>query len=145
MRQLILFLFFTIAITSTHAQNQLTFDHEALLVQNLDESVAFYTEVLSLEEIEDGTGQPHIRWFSLGRDKSLHLIEDKDFTREQQIGIHFALRAKDLDELMTTLKNKNIPFRNWQGEKNTFNDRPDGYRQIYVQDPDGYWIEINGK
>jgi len=44
---------------------------------------------------------------------------------------------------MKFLKSKNVNFQNWPGEKGTTNTRPDGIKQIYLQDPDGYWIEIN--
>ena len=44
---------------------------------------------------------------------------------------------------MKFLKDNNIPFENGKGEKNTITNRPDGVKQIYFQDPDGYWIEVN--
>lgn len=44
---------------------------------------------------------------------------------------------------MEFLRSKNVKFENWPGEANTTNTRPDGIKQIYLQDPDGYWIEIN--
>ena len=36
-----------------------------------------------------------------------------------------------------------IDFSNWKGELNTIQKRIDGKRQIWIQDPQGYWIEIN--
>jgi lactoylglutathione lyase len=36
-----------------------------------------------------------------------------------------------------------IPFSNVAGEMNTFTLRVDGVKQIYFQDPDNFWIEIN--
>ena len=36
-----------------------------------------------------------------------------------------------------------IPYSDWPGAAHTVNHRDDGVRQIYFQDPDGYWIEIN--
>jgi len=49
-----------------------SFDHYAINVDDVDESVAFYQKVLALEEIYDGTEQAHIRWLSLGNGMSLH-------------------------------------------------------------------------
>ncbi len=34
-------------------------------------------------------------------------------------------------------------FDDWTGKKNRIQHRSDGVDQIYIQDPDGYWIEIN--
>lgn len=143
MRYVLVLLFIGLSFHQGHAQSALSFDHEALLVKDLSRSVEFYTETLGLQEIENGTGLPHIRWFSLGGSESLHLIEDKNFSKENLIGIHFALRTENLDQLMATLKEQKVPFKNWQGAANTTNTRADGVRQIYLQDPDGYWIEIN--
>jgi hypothetical protein len=44
---------------------------------------------------------------------------------------------------MEHLEASNVPFENWPGEAGTTNSRPDGIKQIYLQDPDGYWIEVN--
>lgn len=123
----------------------LKFDHYAILVQDLEESANFYMDILGLKEIEDKTEQPHIRWFSLGKKMSLHLIEDKNHVQPDVKGVHLALRSKDLDGIIARLRAKNITFYNWLGMKNKTNARPDGIRQIYFQDPNGYWIEINGK
>lgn len=123
----------------------LKFDHYAILVQDLEESANFYMDILGLKEIEDKTEQPHIRWFSLGKKMSLHVIEDKNHVQPDVKGVHLALRSKDLDGIIARLRAKNITFYNWLGMKNKTNARPDGIRQIYFQDPNGYWIEINGK
>jgi len=48
-----------------------SFDHYAINVDDVDESVAFYQKVLALAEIHDGTGKDHIRWLSLGNGMSL--------------------------------------------------------------------------
>ena len=35
------------------------------------------------------------------------------------------------------------PFTDWPGNPGAIGVHRNGFRQIYVQDPDGYWIEIN--
>jgi hypothetical protein len=35
------------------------------------------------------------------------------------------------------------PFEDVAGNKNKITTRVDGVHQIWLQDPDGYWIEIN--
>ena len=37
----------------------------------------------------------------------------------------------------------NIKYGNWKGDSKEPQVRPDGIKQVYLQDPDGYWIEIN--
>lgn len=126
-------------------QTKLHFDHIALLVEDLSKSVQFYQEVLHLEEIFDATEQDHIRWFSMGGAAQLHLIEDKGNKVNHIKGFHFAMTVDNLDAFIAELKQKNIYFENWQGAEKTTNLRPDNIRQVYIQDPDGYWIEVNGE
>ena len=140
-----LFLFLSLQVCQSQQPPSLTFNHQAILVKNMDQSVAFYHVTLGLPEIEDKTEQPHIRWFSMGDNKELHLISDASAPEPPAKGIHMALNTTQLDELIAHLKKNNIPFENWMGEAGTTNTRPDGIRQIYLQDPDGYWIEINGR
>ncbi len=128
--------------TGNAQQFKFTKDHDALLVKDLDAAAAFYSEILGLKEIDNAGLGPKFRWFELDNKVQIHLIEsDEDFTPHK--GVHFALNVDDLDGFMQFLKAKKIPFENWPGDPNTTNTRPDGVRQIYLTDPDGYWIEIN--
>lgn len=122
---------------------ELTFDHNAILVKDLTESSNFYLNIIGLKEIENKTEKSHIRWFSLGGNSSLHVIEDKKHKVPDVKGLHFALHTKNLDAFIEHLKENNIYFENWPGEANTTNTRPDGVRQVYLKDPNGYWIEVN--
>ena len=44
---------------------------------------------------------------------------------------------------MARVADLGVPYSNWPGAPATVSVRGDGIRQIYVQDPDGYWIEVN--
>ena len=144
MRYLLLIPLFYATILSAQ-KTGLAFDHNALLVNDLMVSSVFYMEILGLEEIENKTQKAHIRWFSLGNGKELHLSENKNHKVLDVKGVHFAMKANDLDVFIAHLQANKIPFSNWHGQKNITNTRPDNVRQIYIQDPNGYWIEINGK
>ncbi|MBZ9729290.1 VOC family protein [Salegentibacter sp. JZCK2] len=111
-------------------------------VKDLKTSVNFYGNVLGLEQISNGGLGDHIKWFQLNNKVQLHLVESEEVV-EKNKGVHSAFNTDDLSEFMGFLRTKNIPFENWKGEKNTITNRPDGIRQIYFQDPDGYWIEVN--
>ncbi|MCX2679234.1 VOC family protein [Galbibacter sp. EGI 63066] len=132
--------------TKSEAQDfKLSFDHNAIQVKDLTESSNFYLNILGLEEIENKTEKSHIRWFSMGGDTSIHVIENKLHKVPDVKGVHFALRANDLDAFIAHLKKNNIYFESWPGEPKVTNSRPDGIRQVYLQDPNGYWIEVNGE
>lgn len=127
----------------TSAQNfHFNKDHDALQVKNLERSANFYKDIMKLKEIENGGLGSHIRWFQLNNSVQIHLIESEE-TIQKKKGIHMAFNTEKLEEFMDFLISKNVHFENWPGEKNTTNDRPDGVKQIYFQDPDGYWIEVN--
>lgn len=48
-----------------------------------------------------------------------------------------------MDGLVKRLKELKIAYSDWPGKPNTVTVRADGVKQIYLQDPDGYWIEVN--
>ena len=38
----------------------------------------------------------------------------------------------------------NVEYTTWLGESPGVTEREDGGRQLYLRDPDGYWIEVIG-
>ena len=144
-RRLVIFSF--LLSFSLFAQNNqsftLTYDHQALLVKNLERSFAFYSDILKLKEIQNLTGFDFIKWFSTGNGTQLHLIkgDTKDIATNK--GVHLAFSTPDFTAFIEYLDIKEINYVNYVGDKNEPNIRADGVKQIYIQDPDGYWIEIN--
>lgn len=130
--------------STTSAQNRFNFkkDHDALLVKDLEVAANFYKEILQLEEIPNAGLGDHIRWFQLSDKVQIHLIQSDDEIFPHK-GVHMAINTNKLSEFMEFLRSKNIHFENWPGEKYSTNSRPDEVKQIYFQDPDGYWIEVN--
>lgn len=144
MKKLIIALF-VLATYNCNAQTHpfsLGKDHDALLVKDVNRSAAFYSEVLGLEEIDNGGLASSIRWFQLDDLVQIHLIESEEVPASHK-GVHMSLYTSQLEAMMKFLQEKQIPFENWPGESSITNTRPDGVKQIYLQDPDGYWIEIN--
>lgn len=121
----------------------LTFNHYAINVSDLETSVQFYEQVMGLTQITNQTKKDHIRWFGIGEQLELHVIESD--TKEINLvkGVHLSLTLSNLDEFISHLDSLEIQYENWPGESKSTNIRPDGVKQIYLQDPDGYWIEIN--
>ena len=131
----------------THGQIQLPFNcifnHMAFPVKDLDRSLDFYKRVLHLEEITNRSGNQNIRWLSLGGEKELHLISGIIDPVQVNKGLHLAVSTRDVNILAKHLESMGIAYSDWAGIPNSVNVRADGVKQIYFQDPDGYWIEVN--
>jgi catechol 2,3-dioxygenase-like lactoylglutathione lyase family enzyme len=119
------------------------FDHYTIKVKDLEKSYTFYTEVLQLNEIENKTRKPTVRWLSVGNSQELHLVEGNSDDIKTNIGVHLAFKVKDLNPIIAHLKNNNITIYSSKGAPNETTIRPDGIMQVYFQDPDEYWIEVN--
>jgi lactoylglutathione lyase len=120
-----------------------TFNHLALSVLDIDRSVNFYKNVLNLTEITNRTKMDGIRWFSLGEDKELHLISIVKENVTINKAVHLALTTSNFDNFIKKLERENINYSDWPGTPNKINIRPDGIKQVFFQDPNGYWIEVN--
>lgn len=118
-------------------------DHIALSVKDVDQSLHFYIEVLLLEEIKNTASNSKTRWLSLTDKKQIHLIPRPKLDVITNKAVHFALATPNLDLIIKHLKSLNIEYSDWKGTPSKDYVRDDGIQQIYFQDPDGYWIEIN--
>lgn len=119
------------------------FNHIALSVKDVDESVAFYQKVLQLKEIKNTASDSKTRWLSFGEGKQLHLIPRPNSEIKINKAVHFALTTADFNSFVIYLKELKIDYSDWLGTPNKDYIRKDGIKQVYFQDPNGYWIEIN--
>lgn len=120
-----------------------TFNHIALSVKDVDRSADFYKKVLNLNEIANKTKIEGIRWLSLGEGKELHLISILIESVTINKALHFALTTANFDSFIKLLDEMKISYSDWQGTPQKINVRADGIKQIFFQDPDGYWVEVN--
>jgi lactoylglutathione lyase len=117
-------------------------DHTTVHVRDLPKSVEFYEKVMGLERIPDPFKDGRHIWFRTGGHEQLHVVSGATEPSEHDIEVHMAFRVTSLQDFMTRLDHMQVKYRNFQGDGKV-NARPDGVRQIYFQDPDGYWIEVN--
>jgi lactoylglutathione lyase len=122
---------------------ELRFDHSTLLVTDLEASAAFYEHILHLEPLETPWGPTApIRFFSLGGSRQLH-VGLSDGRAAPDKNIHLAFAVGNFDAYLRFLSNNGVSYANFPGNSSSPQVRPDGVRQVYLQDPDGNWIEIN--
>lgn len=109
-------------------------DHVAIHVADIEASRAFYVDVLQLRELPRPDFDFPGAWLSLGSHE-LHLIGNRELdANSHHRGTHFAVRVTDVQPVVDRLESCNVDF--------IPKTRPDGARQIFVQDPDGHFMEF---
>ena len=125
------------------AANQPVFNHAALCAKNLKKTAGFYATVLELKTIKHPFNDSLHVWFKIGEGLALHIIQGECPTTVHDIGIHLCFSVPSLDAFIKHLDAMKISYGNWAGQPQKIQVRTDGVRQIYLQDPDGFWIEVN--
>ena len=120
------------------SKNDLILHHASFVVADTAASLAFYSGVLGLEQIE----RPDLgfagAWLSLGEQQQLHLLElpnmDPTTGRPAHGGRdrHVALSTTNIDPIKVTLEKAGVPY--------TLSIS--GRRALFCRDPDGNAVEI---
>jgi lactoylglutathione lyase len=119
------------------------YNHLALSVKDVDRSAEFYMKVLKLPEILNRSKIEGVRWFVFADGLELHLISAIKQDVVTNKALHLALTTSNLDDFIKTLNTMKIAYSDWPGNPQKVNIRADGIKQVFFQDPDGYWIEVN--
>ncbi len=137
--------FFLICAQAQENNFGFSFNHLALSVKDANIAATFYKDALGLKEIENRTKVEGRRWLSLGQDgNELHLVSD--LKNEKVLinkAIHLALTTANFEGFVAKLTKLKIAFSDWPGTPSKVSLRADGVKQIFFQDADGYWIEVN--
>ncbi|MDL5511950.1 VOC family protein [Arenibacter sp. M-2] len=118
-------------------------DHSSLIVNDLDTTADFYANILKLKEIPHPDKAPGFRWFLVQGNSQLHLIYKDTVVMKKHKSMHLCLSTPHLDSFIKHLESNKVVYEDWPGIKGAVTLRSDGVRQIYLRDPEGYWIEVN--
>ena len=142
---LIAFLLFVLffANYSAKAQNKPRINHIAFSVLNLQRSTDFYTKILHLDTIPEPFHDGRHTWLAIGDASHLHLIQNPGPIVTPSKNTHLCFTLASVDDFVEVLKKANLAYEDWSGKANSVTIRVDKVKQVYFQDPDGYWIEIN--
>jgi lactoylglutathione lyase len=130
-------------LSTPDKQPVISLNHIALHVNNLKKSADFYENVLQLKKIPEPFKDGLHEWFSLGAGAQLHLIGGASNKTEYNRNSHLCFSVSSIEDFISRLDKAAVPYNNWAGESKKITQRVDGVKQIYFQDPDGYWIEVN--
>lgn len=143
LRLLLLFTALTISGICYGQDNKPAINHVAICAHDLKRSVAFYSDVMELTKIPNPFHDTVHQWFSIGPGAALHVIQADCPAVAHDINNHLSFNVSSLEDFMKHLDKFNIKYGNWAGDNKKTQLRADGVIQIYFQDPDGYWIEVN--
>lgn len=130
-------------LCAAQQNNKPTINHVAICTHDLKKSVGFYADVLQLEKIPNPFKDTVHQWFSIGGGVQLHVIAGGCPVVKHDINDHLCFHVASLPDFMSHLDQLHIKYGNWAGDEKKTQLRADGVIQIYFQDPDGYWIEVN--
>lgn len=124
-------------------------NHVAITVGDLKATVQFYNNIIGLDTIANPFNDGKHIWMGIGPKAALHII-DKSLLpagaptqMTYSKGNHLCFSVASVDVIMASLKQHAISYEDYAGKKGSFNLRPDGVKQIWFQDPEGNWLEIN--
>lgn len=127
---------------SSSAFHVKSLDHVTIVVRDLDATRRFYVDVLGMAEVERPGFNFAGQWFQAGATQ-IHTILEYEGSGPAGCGAgnnsrghHFAFVVDDAPAWVERLASFGItpisPPRN----------RPDGFVQVFVQDPDGHLVEL---
>lgn len=124
-------------------QNKTVFNHAAIFVTDLQKSTHFYTKIIGLDTLPEPFHDGKHAWLDMGNNIALHIIqgatEQKNYYKNQ----HLCFSVHSVPNFTQKLKAEGIRFEDVLGLPNSMTTRIDGVHQIWFQDPDKYWIEVN--
>jgi lactoylglutathione lyase len=118
-------------------------NHTAIFVKDLKVSTDFYQNIIGLSLIDEPFKDGKHTWFETGPKMALHIIEGAPEQKEYYRNQHTCFSLQSVEAFTEILKKNKIQFEDLSGKQGSISTRPDGVKQIWLRDPDGYWIEIN--
>lgn len=131
------------AAQTQNTQPAATLNHIAVYVSDLGKSDSFYQSLLHLRKIEEPFKDGRHVWFSLGNAGQMHLIKGAKNKTEHDKNEHLCFSVTSISDFIAELDRQHIEYINWEGTAKAPTIRVDGVKQIYFQDPDGHWLEVN--
>jgi len=118
-------------------------NHLAFYVVDLQVSTDGCAQVVGLPTIPEPFHDGKHTWFAIGPQTHLHIISGAAAKLPKEKRNHLCFTVPSVDEFIVRLGEHHIAYEDLAGKKSAVTTRPDGVKQIYFQDPDDNWIEIN--
>jgi lactoylglutathione lyase len=124
-------------------QSKAHINHTAIYVTDIQKTGAFYSNVIGLDTVPEPFHDGKHIWYSTGPHTMLHVIAGATVKKDYYKNQHTCFTVPNFNLFIQKLKQINWSYEDVAGNKNAITTRVDGVHQIWLQDPDGYWLEIN--
>jgi lactoylglutathione lyase len=125
------------------AQVKAHINHVAIYIVDLAKTKSFYENVIGLDTIPEPFHDGKHAWYKIGPGIALHVIQGADQPKEYFLNNHICFSVSNTPAFVEKLKAKGVTYYNSKGVAGQITDRVDGVKQVWVKDPDGYYLEIN--
>jgi lactoylglutathione lyase len=112
-------------------------NHVSVHVEDMEQSVRFYTELFGMQRLPSPNFDMHVEWLRLG-DQQLHLFERETPAPRFH---HLALDVDDFEAVYKKAQDLGIVDRETLAPD--VRELPDGAVQMYLRDPAGNLVEVN--
>jgi catechol 2,3-dioxygenase-like lactoylglutathione lyase family enzyme len=127
------------------AVNVSSFDHVTIICADLAATRRFYVDVLGMTDVPRPAFKFPGLWFQLGN-VQIHATQESPEAgragwadqggKVVSRGHHFAFRVDDVSQALKMVEAHGVRIAS------ALQQRPDGYRQVYLYDPDGHVVEL---
>jgi lactoylglutathione lyase len=131
------------AIHTNAQQSKAHINHTAIYVVDIQKTGNFYSNIIGLDTVPEPFHDGKHIWYSTGAHTMLHVIAGATAKKDYYKNQHTCFTVPDFNQFIKKLQALNWPYEDVAGNKNAITTRVDGVHQIWLQDPDGYWLEIN--
>ncbi len=142
MKRALLFLSLLVCL-SARAQTKARLNHLAIFVSDLTRTTNFYGTLFQLDTIPEPFHDGKHAWYSIAPGVALHVIQGADRPKDYFLNNHMCFSVPSVTEFLEKIKPLKLTFFNARGEAGIITTRVDGVKQVWINDPDGYWIEVN--
>ncbi|MEN9697914.1 MAG: hypothetical protein RLZ56_1335 [Bacteroidota bacterium] len=118
-------------------------NHTAIFVVDIAKSKDFYSNKIGLDTVPEPFHDGKHIWYRTAEHTMLHVIQGAPQQKEYYKNQHTCFTVPNFNAFVADLIKSHWAFEDVNGKQNSITTRVDGVHQIWLQDPDNYWIEIN--